>query len=95
MLEIDRLSEEDNKIKNLILKIVEECKECKPYYKKSVENFISQIIIYLTRQKGLMEEDEEKLLISYERHSSVASKVKSYMDMNYSKKIVALRATQV
>lgn len=82
--------EEDNKIKNLILKIIDECKECKPYYKKSVENFISQIIIYLTRQKGLMEEDEEKSLISYERHSSIASKVKSYMDMNYAKKVSLL-----
>ncbi|MBE7029363.1 MAG: helix-turn-helix domain-containing protein [Clostridia bacterium] len=79
--------EEDNKIKNLILKIIDECKELRPYYKKSVENFISQIIIYLTRQKSLMEEDEEKMLVSYERHSSLASKIKAYIDFNYSKKV--------
>lgn len=79
--------EENFKIKNLILKIIEECKECKPYYKKSVENFISQIIIYLTRQKNILEEDEEKNLITYDHHSSIASKVKTYLDMNYYNKV--------
>ena len=79
--------EEDNKIKNLILKIIDECTECRPYYKKSVENFISQIIIYLTRQKSLAKDNEEVISISYEVHSSIASKIKTYIDFNYSKRV--------
>lgn len=79
--------EEDNKIKNLILKIIEESQECKPYYKKSIENFLSQIIIYLTRTKSMMEADEEKNLVFYEGHSSIAVKTKLYFDLNYEKRV--------
>ncbi len=79
--------EEDNKIKNLILKIIDECTECRPYYKKSIENFISQIIIYLTRQQSPSDDSPEALTGSYERYSSIASKTKTYIDFNYFKRV--------
>ncbi len=79
--------EEDNRIKNLILKIIDECTECYPYYKKSVENFIFQIIIYLTRQKSFRADSPETINISNEHNSSIASKIKTYIDFNYLKKV--------
>lgn len=87
--------EEDNKIKNLILKIIDESTECRPYYKKSVENFISQIIIYLTRQKSLASDSESVINISYEGHSSIASKIKTYIDFNYSKKVSLVELAEI